>query len=376
MNAQTEMAVLDAALVVFVVDGLVGLNHEDVKYAKWLRKLGRPVVLLINKAENLTRNSPSVNEFHRLGFTDSILVSAAHNHGFATLLEYIYHNAIGDTELKDPTNPDIRLAIVGRPNVGKSTIINSLLGENRVIVGDMAGITRDSIAIDYQYKDTKFKIFDTAGMRKRKNIQENLEKLSVYETKGAINFANICALVIDASQPLEKQDLSVADEILSEGRGLILVVNKVDKIEKMQEFTKHLNDFTQRKISDAKDIPIIYCCATSGKNIHKILEEASRVFISWSRKIATSRLNNWLREVEQRQPVPLNSQNKRPRLKFMAQVKTRPPYFIIYSNYPDDIPKTYVRYLGGKLKEEFNFMGTQVRIHFRKSDNPFDQGKK
>lgn len=374
MNAQTEKAVLEASLVIFVVDGIAGLTPEDKNYAKWLRKFNKKIILLINKTESLESTSPTVNEFHRLGVKDMVMASAAHNYGFSDLLEIIYQNISNNHEKEE--SDSIRLAIVGRPNVGKSTIINTILKEERLIVGDMAGITRDSISVDHHYKNTLFKIFDTAGVRKRKNIDMKLEKLSVSETKEAIKFANICALVIDAGDPLEKQDLTIAEEILKEGRGVVLVVNKIDLVSNPEEFIKKLKNFAEKKLSDVKDMPIVYCSAKSGKNISKILDEAIKVSTSWAKKISTSRLNNWLKDAEDKQPVPLNSQGKRPKLKFMAQVKSKPPYFVIYTNFPNDIPKTYVRYLCSSIKQEFSIAGTIVRVHFRKSDNPYDKPKK
>jgi GTP-binding protein len=370
MNAQTTKAVEKAAIVFFVVEGKVGLTDRDIFYCKWLRKFGKKVVVIINKSENFHTLQSNINEFYRLGYEDMIAVSATHNFGISEVYRYLSANINVSPEI-EKNDTDLRLAIVGRPNVGKSTLINSILNEDRLLVGSEAGITRDSISIDFEFKSKKIKIFDTAGIRKQKNIEDKVEKFSVEESIDAIKFANVCALLLDANHPLEKQDLTIATEIIKEGRGLVLVVNKIDTITNLSDYKKDITEVLQKLIPDLRNIAVVYVSALKKKNIEEILVESLKVKESWQKQIPTRQLNNWISDVQDALAVPLNPHKKRPKLKFISQIKSKPPYFIIYTNYPDDIPLTYQRYLSNSLKEVFEINSCPVRIHFRKSNNPY-----
>ena len=370
MNAQTTKAAEMADFIFFTVDGKLGICDKDKQYAKWLRKFNKKVVLIINKSENFERIQENIYEFAKLGFEDRIAVSASHNFGIPEIYRYLKDN-LEKTERLEDESTDLRLAIVGRPNVGKSTLINKLINEDRLLVGDTAGLTRDSISIDYKFKDKNIKLFDTAGIRKKKNIQNKVEKFSVEESIEAINFANICALVLDATSPLEKQDLTIAEKIIEEGRGLILVFNKIDLIDNLEAYKKDINEVLLRLIPDLRNISTVYVSAIERKNLNQIITEAIRISKAWQIQISTRKLNDWLIDAQSQQQIPLNSQNKRPRLKFISQIKSKPPYFIVYGNFPNDIPISYQRYLANSLRETFNIDSCPVRIHFRKSDNPY-----
>jgi GTP-binding protein len=372
MNSQTTKAAEMADIIFFTVDGQLGICEKDKQYAKWLRKFNKNVVLIINKAENFGQIEENIYEFMKLGFKDKIAVSAAHNFGIAEIYRYLKDN-LEKGPRPENDNTDLRLAIVGRPNVGKSTLINKLINEDRLLVGDTAGITRDSISIDYKYKDKNIKLFDTAGIRKKKNIQSKVEKFSVEESIEAINFANICALVLDATSPLEKQDLTIAEKIIEEGRGLILVFNKIDLITNLDAYKKDINEVLVKLMPDLRNIATVYVSAIERKNLNQIISEAIRVSKGWQIQISTRKLNDWLIDAQAQQQIPLNSQNKRPRLKFISQIKSKPPYFIVYGNFPNDIPLSYQRYLANSLRETFNIDSCPVRIHFRKSDNPYSK---
>lgn len=373
MNEQTTKAAIMADIIFFTVDGQLGVCDKDKQYAKWIRKFNKNVVLIINKAENFERIEENIYEFTKLGFKDKIAVSAAHNFGIAEIYRYLKDNLDKGAKFDEETT-DLRLAIVGRPNVGKSTLINKLINEDRLLVGDTAGITRDSISIDYKFKDKNIKLFDTAGIRKKKNIQSKVEKFSVEESIEAINFANICALVLDATSPLEKQDLTIAEKIIEEGRGLVLVFNKIDLIKNLDAYKKDINEVLGRLMPDLRNIATVYVSAIEKKNLNQIMSEAIRIAKGWQIQIPTRKLNDWLIDVQAQQQIPLNSQNKRPRLKFITQIKSKPPYFIVYGNFPNDIPLSYQRYLANSLRENFNIDSCPVRIHFRKSDNPYSNG--
>jgi len=370
MNAQTAKAAEAADIIFLVVDGPFGICEKDKQYAKWIRKFDKKVVLIINKAENFSRIEDRIGEFAKLGFKDRIAVSASHNFGMAEIYRYLKDN-LEETKIIEKDNIDLRIAIVGRPNVGKSTIINKLINEDRLLVGDQAGLTRDSISIDFKYKNKNIKLFDTAGIRKKKNIHNKVEQFSVDESMEAINFANICALILDATSPLEKQDLTIAEKIIEEGRGLILVFNKIDLISDIELYKKDIDEVLPKLIPDVRNIAVVYSSALERKNLNQIISESIRIAQGWQLEISTRKLNNWLIEAQSQLQVPLNSQNKRPRLKFISQVKSKPPYFIIFGNYPNDIPISYQRYLANSLRQEFKIDSCPVRIHFRKSDNPY-----
>jgi GTP-binding protein len=370
MNAQTTKAAEMADIIFFTVDGHAGVSEKDKYYAKWLRKFNKKIALIINKSENFERIQEKLHEFARLGFEDKIAVSAAHNFGVAEIYRYLKENLASSTKAADE-EADLRLAIVGRPNVGKSTIINKLINEDRLLVGSTAGLTRDAISIDYKFKDKKIKLFDTAGIRKKKNIHNQVEQFSVEESIEAINFANICALVLDATSPLEKQDLTIAERIIEEGRGLVLVFNKIDLISNLDAYKKDIDEVLQKLIPDLRHIATVYVSALEKMNLAGIISEALRVAKGWRMEISTKKLNDWLHEAQSQLQIPLNSQNKRPRLKFISQIKSKPPYFIIFGNFPNDVPLSYQRYLANSLRETFKIESCPVRLHFRKSDNPY-----
>ncbi|MCL4120615.1 UNVERIFIED_CONTAM: hypothetical protein GTU68_026756 [Idotea baltica] len=264
----------------------------------------------------------------------------------------------------------MQMAIVGRPNVGKSTLINKLLGEERMLTGPEAGITRDAIGVNYTYEGRELRIFDTAGMRRKSRVQEKLEKLSVADTIRALNFAEVVVLLIDATQPFEKQDLSIASLIVQEGRALVIGLNKYDLLENRQEVMKDIAHKLEHSLPQIKGIPIVPVSALTGRGIDKLMPQIFATYKLWNRRISTSKLNKWLAQTLQYHPAP-SVKGRRTKMRYMTQVKTRPPTFAIFTNHPSDVADSYTRYLLNEIRWDFDMPGVPIRIMLRKGDNPY-----
>jgi GTP-binding protein len=402
MRAQTEAAIEEADLSLFVVDAKMGLTPVDQALADMLRRKGKPVVLVANKSEARGSDGGFYDAF-TLGLGEPTPISAEHGQGMLDLRDAIVakigeeraypsneDEAVTDVDLRseaadgveldddyepeyDETKP-LRVAIVGRPNAGKSTLINRFLGEDRLLTGPEAGITRDSISVEWDWKGRTIKMFDTAGMRRKAKVQEKLEKLSVADGLRAIRFAETVVIVFDATIPFEKQDLQIVDLVLREGRAAVLAFNKWDLIDDQQAVLAELREKTERLLPQARGIRAVPVSGQTGRGLDKLMQAVMETDRTWNRRISTAKLNRWL-EAQQIQHPPPAVSGRRLRLKYMTQVKARPPGFMISCTRPDALPESYIRYLTNGLRNDFNLPGVPIRIHFKAADNPFKPKK-
>jgi GTP-binding protein len=378
MMEQTSKAIEDADIILFTIDGRAGVTNMDEYFARIVRRNSKPTIMLVNKAEN-ERRAPGIDESYRLGFGDPVVLSAEHGIGFGDLYDAIIEktekyklNEKGIGE--DDEKPDLMLAIFGRPNVGKSTLFNAILGEHRSITSDIAGTTRDSIYVDFHYKNTLIKLVDTAGIRKKHRSGDFLEELSVNDSLKSLKYANVAVLVIDAKQGIDKMDLKLADEILYEGKALVLVLNKWDSLthKERETINYNLETMTDYSLSQAKTCPVIRASALKEVKISDILDAAIKVYGAWNTKISTSKLNEWLHDAVETTPPPTSKTGKRVKLKYITQVTTRPPMFKIFTTSNlKGFPESYVNYLRNSMRKAFGIKGTPIRISIKKTGNPY-----
>jgi GTP-binding protein len=379
MRAQTEAAVAQADVALFMIDSRVGLVPLDEEIARWLRGSTTPVVLVANKAEGRAGEA-GILESLSLGFGDPVQLSAEHGEGmgdlFDALLPHIDRDDddVGAAEDEGEDNPDapLKLAIVGRPNAGKSTLINRILGEERLITGPEAGITRDSIAIDWQWDGRAVRLIDTAGMRKRANVQDKLEKLSVADALHAIDFAEVVVLLLDATRGLESQDLRIADAVLQEGRALVVALNKWDVAENASSLFNGVKAALDEGLSQVKGVPVLTVSAATGKGIDTLLKVAFETREAWSRRVGTGELNRWFEKAVDANPPPAPG-GKRIKLRYLTQAKTRPPGFVLFGTRVDQLPMSYQRYLINGIRRDLGFGAVPVRLTLRAPKNPFDR---
>ncbi|HEX7822862.1 MAG TPA: ribosome biogenesis GTPase Der [Sphingobium sp.] len=389
MRAQTEAAVEDADLALFVIDSRAGLMPLDEHIARWLRSGDTPVVVLANKAEG-SQGDHGIMEAFSLGFGEPIAFSAEHGQGLADLFQAIRpHIEREEDEFGDDTEGEaddeayqgpLKLAIVGRPNAGKSTLINRILGEDRLITGPEAGITRDSITIDWQWQDREgemrdVRLIDTAGMRKKAKVQDKLEKLSVADALHSIDFAEVVVLLLDATLGLEAQDLRIADKVLQEGRALIIALNKWDVSEDGSSLYQGVRAALNEGLAQCRGVPLLTISGATGKGIDDLINAAFETREAWSKRIQTSLLNRWFDEALEANPPPAPG-GKRIKLRYITQARTRPPTFAVFGNRVDDLPESYRRYLVNGIRRELGFGAVPVRLNLRGSTNPFDKSKK
>jgi len=396
MRGQTEQALRVADVALFLIDARAGATPMDEHFADLLRKESTPVILVANKCEGKA-GEPGLLEAFGLGLGDPVPISAEHGEGMGDLFEALlpYADAAearaaeaglqidegedlveGEPLDEDEKRGPLQLAIVGRPNVGKSTLINKLLGEERLLTGPEAGITRDSIAVDWSFKGRPVKLVDTAGLRRRARVSEKLEKLSGSDTMRAIRFAQVVVVLLDADQPMEKQDLTIARQVVDEGRALIIGANKWDLVKNPKQTLKTLQEKLEITLPQARGVPVVTISALEGRNLDKLLEAVFSIYDVWRSRISTAKLNDWLIAMTEAHPPPMSA-GRRIRLRYATQVKTRPPTFAIWCSRAQDLPDSYTRYLVNGLREDFGLEGVPLRVLMRKTENPYaDRAKK
>ncbi|WP_127145811.1 ribosome biogenesis GTPase Der [Pelagibacterium montanilacus] len=402
MRRQTELAIAEADVILFMFDARAGLTPTDEHFARLLRRSGKDVHVVGNKAEGRAAE-PGLMEAFALGFGEAIPLSAEHGLGLADLYSVITHAvdriAAGDGDgadedggLRKPLtdvdvieedegdeeapvrrwNPDryLNVAIIGRPNAGKSTLINRMVGEERLLTGPEAGITRDSIMVPWEWQGRVINLVDTAGIRRKARVQKKLEKLSVGDSLRSIQYAEVVVLLLDATIPFEKQDLQLADLVEREGRALVIAVNKWDLIEDKNAKIRELRETCERMLPQLRGVPLITLSGLQGRNIDKLMEAIHAVEKVWNAKIRTAKLNRWLADMIEHHPPPAVS-GRRIKLRYMTQAKTRPPSFILFCSRPDALPKAYERYIVNGIRDDFELPGSPIRLWVRGGKNPY-----
>jgi len=393
MRVQTEAAIAGARAALFVFDARAGITPLDAEIARWLRSTSTPVILIGNKAEGRA-GEPGLLDAYQLGLGDPIPFSAEHGEGLIDLFEAL-QPLIECDEVEDESDnlapltdvdaetadmaafelAPLQLAIVGRPNAGKSTLINKIIGENRLITGPEAGITRDSIAIDWIWDSPKHgprpvRLIDTAGMRKKARVTEKLEKLSVADARRAIDYSEVVVLLLDATKGLELQDLKIADHVIKEGRALIIAINKWDVAEHASSLFNGIKGALDEGLSQLRGVPVLTVSAVTGKGIDALIGAAFETRISWCRRVSTASLNRWFEKAVELNPPPAPS-GRRIKLRYMTQAKVRPPGFVLFGTRLDKLPDTYVRYLINGIRRDLGFGAVPVRMTLRSSKNPY-----
>jgi GTP-binding protein len=369
MREQTGRAIDTADVVLLVIDARQGVTPADRYFAELVRRRDMPVVLVANKSEGRAGLAGAYEAFE-LGLGDPVAISAEHDEGMASLYEALAPFAQNPEEPAPETEKPLLLAVIGRPNVGKSTLVNRLIGQDRLLTGPEAGITRDAIGIDWNWRDHKVRLVDTAGLRRKSKQEGKLEVLSTADTLRAVRFAEIVVLVLDAEQLLEKQDLTIASLVESEGRALVIAVNKWDLIEDKPAAMQRLKDRLQISLSQLSGIACVPVSALTGAGLDRLMEAVLTTYAAWNRRVPTPRLNRWLAEIQERHPPPLVD-GRRLRLRYMTQANIRPPTFALFSSKPGDLPDAYRRYLVNLMRQDFDLPGVPIRVMLRKGANPY-----
>ena len=379
MRAQTVAAVREADVALFLIDSRAGVTPLDEEIARWLRSETTPIILAANKAEGKSGET-GILEAYSLGLGEPIAMSAEHGEGVVDLFEHlrphVERDETADGEEDEQEGPQ-KLAIVGRPNAGKSTLINRILDQERLITGPEAGITRDSIAVDWEWRSPDgevrpVRLIDTAGMRKKAKVEDKLEKLSVADARRAVDFAEVVVLLLDGTRGLEAQDLRIADNVLQEGRALIVAINKWDVAENASALFNGVKAALDEGLAQARGIPLLTVSGKTGKGIDTLLKAAFEIREAWSRRVGTGELNRWFEEAVEKNPPPAAG-GKRIKLRYITKVASRPPTFVLFGNRTDELPESYRRYLVNGIRRDLGFGAVPVRLTARSSRNPFDR---
>ncbi len=403
MRQQTESALIHADMALMMIDGREGVMPMDRHFADWLRGQDIPVILAVNKSDTKVAQE-NIYEAYELGLGDPLALSAEHGIGFSELKDMLKPHiekydqesaedeedeedvqeadfeayeegsgiGFGDVEDEDEGEDEkpIKIAVVGRPNVGKSTLVNALLGEQRMMTGPEAGITRDAVSIPWEYKGRPLTLVDTAGMRKKAKIVDVIEKDMIRDAIRAIRLAQVVVLVVEANAALERQDLTIADHVIREGRALVIAVNKWDDVKDRDETLKDIQYKLDTSLTQVKQIPVVTISALNKKRLPALMRQVFDVYDLWNRRVPTAKLNRWLSMMTSHHPAPLSS-GRPNRVRYMTQIKSRPPSFAVWVSRPKDIPASFERYLVNGLRDDFDLPGVPIRLFLRTSKNPF-----
>ena len=372
---QTERALIDATVLLMVIDARAGVTPVDKHFADWLRRAGRPAILVANKCEGRA-GEEGMYEGYLLGLGTPVPISAEHGEGLALLYEVLAPHidaAAAATEPAADVTP-LRLAVVGRPNVGKSTLVNALIGEERLVTSAEPGTTRDAIEVRWKVGERVVELVDTAGLRRRARITEKVEELSAADSRHAIDFAHVVALVLDATVEFERQDITIAQNVVEEGRALVIVANKWDVVTDRSEALDLLRERLDVAVPQVRGVPVVKLSALTGARLATLMPAVLSAYEAWNQRVSTGPLNEWLRTMLERHPPPLDRRKRPIKLRYMTQTGTRPPSFAVFCNRPKDLPASYVRYMENGLRRAFGFAGTPIRLHLRAGKNPYAPG--
>lgn len=373
MRAQTELAISDADVLLFMIDARAGLTPSDRSFADLARRSGKHTILIANKSEAKEAAAGSY-EAYSLGLGEPVEISAEHGEGMGELLRALMQCLPDEDEEEEAEEGDgprrIRVAVLGRPNAGKSTLINAMLGEDRLLTGPEAGITRDSIAVDIERYGVELRVFDTAGMRKRARIDDKLEKLSVADGLRAARFAEVVVVLIDATHPFEEQDLRIADLAEREGRAVVVALSKSDLVKDQPGLAKRMREEADHWLPQLKGMPVVLLSALTGEGLERLVRAIQSAHDVWNRRVSTNPLNRWLTETTDQHPPPAVS-GRRIKLRYITQPKARPPSFVLFCSRADALPESYTRYLVNSLRATFDLPGVPIRLTLREKDNPY-----
>jgi GTPase len=375
MSAQAETAIGDADVVLFVIDARAGVTPTDKQFAERIRRKGKPVILVANKAESRAADAGLLEAFE-LGFGKPLAISAEHGEGLDQIYDALlpYRDDVEDDGGEDRADGPLRLAIIGQPNAGKSTLVNALLGEERMLTGPEAGITRDAISSDFEWKGQRIRLWDTAGIRRKAKVTGKIEKLAVSDALRAIRFAECVIVLIDASMPIESQDLTLANLVSEEGRAIVLALSKWDIVEDKQRTMKEVESKLEDVLPEIRGVPVVTLSAKQERGLDKLLNAVLGAMEKWNSRISTAQLNRWLEAAIERNPPPAPS-GRRIKIRYATQASSRPPTFAIFGNQLARLPTSYTRYLMNGLRKDFELWGVPIRFSLRGGKNPFDKDR-